>query len=179
MKIKHRQLLFALVFPVVALAALTAYKAFKRFSGIELTIPITGYDPRDLLSGHYLTYRMDFKQEICQGKRRDTQVFLCVVQDGDDISSRVVSSPSRSMNEDCTAIIRGRCDRWRFVTGVERFYVPEEHSRTLDRIVRGWGSDTDRAKLVISVDDSGRAVVKDLLIDGKPWREFLATTAGN
>lgn len=177
MNLKHRELVFALALPVVALVALTGYKAYKRFAGVELTIPITGFDPRDLLSGHYLIYQLDFEMEICQGPRRDTDpVFLCVVRDGSDLSTRVVDSANPSTNKGCTAVIMGRCDGRRFVAGVERFYIPEEHSRLLDGVVRGWGEDANRAKLVISVDPRGHAVVKTLLIDDKPWREFLSTT---
>lgn len=177
MNLKHKGLLLSLVFPFVALVALTSYKAYKRFAGVELTIPITGFDPRDLLSGHYLTYRLDFEEDICRTERRDTDpVFLCVVQDGSDLATRVVYSADPSTNKGCTAVIKGRCDGRRFVGGVERFYIPEEHSRLLDRIVRGWGKNANRVMLVISVDPNGRAVVKNLLIDDQPWRDFLANT---
>lgn len=173
----NKRLLVSLLFPILALVALTGYKAYKQIAGVQLTIPITGYDPRDLLSGHYLTYRLDFKQHICPGYNLENQMFVCVVQLDNYLSASEVSSPSRSSNPECTAIIRGNCDQGRFTAGVERFYIPEQHSVQLDRIVRGWGANANRAKLVISVDRHGKAVAKNLLIDDKPWQDYLAETA--
>ena len=130
MNLKHRFLLFALAFPFLALAALTSYKAYKRFAGVELTLPITGFDPRDLLSGHYLVYRLDIKEEICRGDQADLDpLFLCVIQGDDDLRTRLVDSLSSPGSEDCTAIIKGRCDGSRFVAGVEKFYVRSEERR--------------------------------------------------
>lgn len=175
MTMKHRRLLLSLSFPIVALVALAGYKAYKVHSGTELTIPIAGYDPRDLLSGHYLTYRLDFDEEVCGSEHPNQDLlFLCVSQRGESISSRKVYSAKPEDRRGCTAVLQGLCKGGQFLAGVERYYIPEQHSRLLDRIVRGWGEDKGRARLVISVDYRGKAVVKELLIDGKPLRQFLA-----
>lgn len=171
----RKGLFFALVFPFVALIALAGYKAFKRGSGVEVTIPIVGYDPRDLLSGHYLVYRLDVGDNICSAKQPDVDpVYLCVIQNNQEVSMHRVYSSDQSIYRECTTIIKGRCDRTNFVAGVERFYIPEQHSQLLDRIVRGWGEADNRAQLVIAVDGDGNAVVKNLLINDIPWRDFLA-----
>lgn len=173
MNIKHKGLLLALAFSVLALAALTGYKAFKMYAGVEVVFPITGYDPRDLLSGHYLTYRLDIKEDVCPGPNADP-VFVCVVQRNREILSiGTVESADRRAENGCSAILRGRCRGGRFVAGVERYYVPEQHSSLLDRAVRGWGENARQTELVISVDRNGRAAVKELLIDNRPWREFV------
>ncbi len=175
MTVKHKRLAAALVFPVLAPLALTGYKAVKRNMGTELIIPIRGYDPRDLLSGHYLIYRLHFEEEFCTAQRQDTEpVYICVKQDGKSVEAREVYSADRSDHRGCTAIIRGQCKSGRFLAGVERFYIPEQHSQLLDRIVRGWGDSAGRSRLVINVDYQGKAAVKDLLIDDKPLRKFLA-----
>ena len=36
--------------------------------GSEIILPISGFDPRDILSGHYLVYRIDYgiqNKDIC------------------------------------------------------------------------------------------------------------------
>ncbi len=179
MKLAHWRLLAALIFPVVALLALTGYKAYKVHAGVEVILPIAGYDPRDLLSGHYLIYRLDLPEETCPASEPDRDpVYLCVDKRSSPVSTHVVYSGNRTDHDDCAAIIRGRCEGGGFLAGVERFYIPEQHSRLLDRIVRGWGKDSGRTKLVLSVDLAGKAVIKDLLIDGKPLRKFLAARGG-
>jgi len=67
--------------------------------------------------------------------------------------------------QDCEVFIRGRCIAGRFVAGIERFYIPEEGSVELDRRVRG-----KEAALLLSVNQNGKAVIKDLLFNGKSWR---------
>lgn len=36
----------------------------------EVTLPITGYDPRDLLSGHYLLYQIEWDKVDCKQFKR-------------------------------------------------------------------------------------------------------------
>jgi hypothetical protein len=62
----------AFVLPVLALFAVLANKAqLGSQDTVELTVPIEGFDPRDLLAGHYLTYgirasRLDMSAEATQ-----------------------------------------------------------------------------------------------------------------
>ena len=57
--IKNPRLAFALAFPIALLAGHTAYKQARVMIGTTVVVPIAGFDPRDLLSGHFLTYRLD------------------------------------------------------------------------------------------------------------------------
>ncbi len=167
MNITKGRLVTALLFPVICLAMLCTYKAVRREMGTDVVIPVTGYDPRDLLSGHYLTYRLDLDPAICEYESRTVGRYVCIRNNADGtVSSRI--AVSYDDREGCDALIQGECRAGRFLAGVERFYIPEEHSRDLDRLVRG-----RRASLSLSVDRNGRAVVKDLLIDGVSWRKSI------
>ena len=53
---------------------------------------------------------------------------------------------------------------------LNRFYIPEEHAAVLDSKVRD-----KQGSLVLAVDAQGNAVIKDLLINGKPWRDALTS----
>ncbi len=138
---------------------LTGYKSYLWNTGREVTLPITGYDPRDLLSGHYLTYRVNYGVgNICGGMRgkrvRDGYVCLNPKQ----FSFYPIDS--------CPIIIKGSCKgSSRFEAGIERYYIPEDRAKPLDKDVR-----EGKASIVLSVQPSGKAQIKDLLIDGKPWR---------
>ena len=178
--IKNPRLAFALAFPIALLAGLTAYKQARVMIGTTVVIPIAGFDPRDLLSGHFLTYRLDMGEggtAICdpgweaQGERPDA-AFVCVAAEGGRMlfARRVLlhQAPPSGTLPGCAVVLRGRCEYGRFLAGVERFYVPEEHAAALDRAVR-----SRQGAVVLAVDRSGRAAVKDLLIEGKPWRKAI------
>ncbi|PKL39063.1 MAG: hypothetical protein CVV44_09360 [Spirochaetae bacterium HGW-Spirochaetae-1] len=168
----NKKLAAALLIPIVMLALLTLYKAVKIYSGRKVIIPITGFDPRDLLSGHYLTYRLALNTDVCSGHDRDRgNLFLCLSLDKN--GAVIGSYPMEYLDEDwrdrCSAVLKGTCRRGSFMAGIERFYIPENESVLLDRAVRqGKGS------LVVSIDNKGNASIKELLIDGKPWREALS-----
>lgn len=144
----------ALIIPVFALAFLVGYKNFILSKGREVTLPITGYDPKSLLSGHYLSYQIDYGvKDLCHNNAKvgyiclDTKMF------------------SHHWPENCPLIIKGTCKGSRFHAGVERYYVPETKVKRLENLIR-----SRQAHIVLSVLRNGKAQVKDLLIDGRSWK---------
>ncbi|MBU0655726.1 MAG: GDYXXLXY domain-containing protein [Gammaproteobacteria bacterium] len=158
---KRILLLTALILPILALMASAYLKSAQRSSGEQVILPIEGFDPRDLLSGHYLIYQVDYGLETgCT--EHDVETSICL-------------RPQRQMfaadalPEDCTLFIRGYCDGSAdFRAGIERFYIPEEYAEALEKQVRD-----KRGELVLSVDSQGNAAIRDLLINGKPWQETV------
>lgn len=74
-----RALIIALIFPIFALAALTTYKKYVLSFGKEIVLPISGYDPRDLLSGHYLIYQIDYGVSgICSRNSGQQTGYVCL-----------------------------------------------------------------------------------------------------
>jgi uncharacterized membrane-anchored protein len=148
--------MFVLLFPIVILLALTAYKRHILLSGQEVILPISGYDPRDLISGHYLRYRVEYGiPDICYGEKNDSQsVFICL--------EKKISSIIQPGN--CKIVIHGFCENSQFYAGIEKFYIPESQAKSLEELIR-----SKKASIVISVTTDGTAQVKDLLIDGKSW----------
>lgn len=149
----------ALALPIICLAGLALHKASIRQTGQEITLNITGYDPRDLLSGHYLIYTIDYQvADICNSSTRDQEIFVCPEQ------GSFHYDPPRH----CPLFIAGRCQGLSFTAGVERFYIPEEHARPLEKLVID-----KRGSVVLSVSWAGKAQVKELLIEGQPWFDYL------
>ncbi len=175
---KNPRLALALAFPIVLLAGLTAWKQARVMIGTTVVIPISGFDPRDLLSGHYLTYRLDLSSggaDVCQSPEprdgSEEEVRVCVAAEhGLMTAARRVASweTPDAPGPDCAVLLRGRCEGGRLVTGMERFYVPEEHAAALDRAVR-----SRRGAVVVVGHRAGDLAVKDLLIEGKPWRKAI------
>lgn len=50
----------ALVLPIAGLAALWGWADHQSRQGTDWLVPIQGYDPRDLLRGHYIEYSYDW-----------------------------------------------------------------------------------------------------------------------
>jgi uncharacterized membrane-anchored protein len=153
-----KALALALLFPIVSLGVLAASKKFGLTFGSEVVLPISGYDPRDLLSGHYIIYQIEYGVGgVCGGNSGKNAGYVCL-----EPKRFSYSEPS-----DCSKLIRGICNNDRFEAGVEKYFVPQEKAVFLDAQVR-----TKRASIVLSISSSGHAQVKDLLIDGQPWTEM-------
>ena len=55
----------SLVFPIFVLFVWTLSLSIQKTFLPEVTVRITGYDPRDLLSGHYISYVIDWGKTDC------------------------------------------------------------------------------------------------------------------
>ena len=151
-------LIVSLTFPVIALASLAGYRSYNLNTGEEYTLPISGYDPRDLLSGRYLTYRVNYGiPDLCKDPPR-------MAENGQQRKSTVTAyvclkprSVRYGSNRNCSVFIKGRCVGGRLKAGIERFYIPESKARDYDRRLRDEG-----AEIVISIKANGRASVKGL-----------------
>lgn len=158
---KRILLIIALALPILALALNAWLKGEQRSSGEEVVLPIEGFDPRDLLSGHYLIYRVDYGVEnACTEHNREASVCLRPFR---GIYGK------NALPDGCELFIRGRCDdSAAFSAGIERFYIPEEYAEVLEDKVRD-----NKGELVLSVDQQGNAAIRDLLIEGRPWKDMV------
>ena len=152
-------LIIILAIPIIALFALVIYKKHILSVGKEVTLPIRGYDPRDLLSGHYLIYSIEYGvNDICLGTRKVKKTaYVCLEP----------KQFSFMRPEYCQLYIEGECKYGRFTAGIERYYIPQEKAKRLEDLVR-----SKKASIVLSVMRNGKAQIKDLLIDGQPWQSY-------
>ncbi|MDZ4084370.1 MAG: GDYXXLXY domain-containing protein [Bdellovibrionales bacterium] len=162
----QKKLLFAIAFPIVILLGLTLQKHSLRQTGVKKIFAISGYDPRDLLSGHYLIYAIDYGVEgVCSYNSSshlsgDPESHICF-----DTNMHVGGPVPAS----CRVAIRGKCQGGRFLAGLERFYVPQEKALALERLIQ-----SKKASIVVAIGEGGTSQVTDLLIDGIPWQEAMA-----
>jgi uncharacterized membrane-anchored protein len=155
-------LLFALSFPIIILLSLLVYKQTIINTGQTVTLPIIGFDPRDLLSGHYLRYRIDYKASNSCDYDSSKTVELCLKP------KAYFLDPSQVAIQACDLHLVGYCQKGQFIAGIERFYIPEQYAQQLDKKVRD-----AQGSLQVSVTKNGMAVIETLLIDGQPWLESL------
>ena len=159
MKVSKKYILTVLIIPIIALLTLAIYKKYVFTTGHQVILPITGYDPRDLLSGYYLIYNVEYDiKNICQDKeyREDKVAYIC-------LNPRKFSYIKPYT---CDLFIKGACHNLNFKAGIERYYVPKGQAKKLEALVR-----SNKASIVLSVTKSGDAQVKDLLINGKSWKD--------
>ena len=154
-----KSILIVLIVPIIALLTLAIYKKYVFLTGQQITLPITGYDPRDLLSGYYLIYTVEYDiEQIChdQKYREDKIAYICLKP----------RSFSYIKPYNCDLFIKGVCNKRIFKAGIERYYIPKKHAKRLEKLVR-----SHKASIVLSVPKNGDAQVKDLLINGKSWKD--------
>ena len=133
-----------LIVPLICLMCWTGTLFARRQSGQEIKVAIQGYDPRDLLSGHYIQYQIDWNKTDCG-------------QFSDGICPE---------NEFCIDARWGRqC----------RFYVPEKYAAELDKLFRQFrfGEIETTFEVIYSYTKGKTPIAKQLLIDGRDWRETV------
>lgn len=157
--IKNKKILIlVLAFPILCLIILTGYKKYILSFGQEVVLPISGYDPRDLLSGHYLIYNIEYGVENICYESNHAEAYICLEP----------KNFSYSRPENCQKLIRGNCSYSRFVAGIEKFYIPQEYAAKLENEVQ-----SKSASIVLSITRDGSVQIKDLLIDGQPWKNQI------
>ena len=161
----------ALLIPILALTGLSLSKRSYQ-QGQEVVLPIRGFDPRDFLSGHYLTYAIQYGIIVCPQKPDDRTVhestFVCL-----EPRQFFASQPIAEL---CSLFIKGHCEQELFVAGIEKFYIPQEYANSLEQVLRadqGKDGPTYRSEVVLAVFADGQAVVKDLHINGQSWRDSV------
>lgn len=151
----------ALALPVAVLAVKAAWHERARRVGTLVDVPVRGYDPRDLLAGQYLAFRLDFGPagQCPEGVRGEALICL---------------RPTRKLVRGerpppgCELHLRGRCRYGVFQTGLERHFVPERRAALLEGLVR-----ERRVALRLRVHPDGSASPVTLLVDGVPWKEYV------
>ncbi len=163
------RLIGALLLPILVLAALVVRAELLARSGRKWQVRITGYDPRDLVSGQYLRYRIawDFAEDPAPAACEDEgSCILCLVRRPGDSSS--IPEPlvwRKSLRDAAT------CDSFFPVAAEEklhRYFIPEGLGGRFESAVRD-----KKVHLQLSISATGQVAVTELLVDGTPWRSVL------
>ena len=131
-------------------------------TGTQVVLQTVPVDPRSLLQGDYaiLDYEIARLPDWMDGFSAGRTVYV-VLQEERDVwtSSTYTEERSRVAGE---VFIKGRIDRIGHADfGIGTYFVPEGTGR----IIEG----AQDVKVVVSVDEDGNAVIKDVLVDGEPF----------
>lgn len=175
--------LISLLLPTVFLAAWASFSLYQLNIAPVVTLPIAGYDPVDVLHGHYVRFTVDptlFEQKTMQGQSSgDECVCLRSIPprpNGQNVSAEYVSCKNRAMLH---------CDHWAsnasFFRGAQKYFIDERYasqldgllSRTMPRRARAdkqEATEPSRVTMDIAISPGGAIKLRDLRIDGKPWQ---------
>ena len=131
-------------------------------TGTEVVLQTVPVDPRSLLQGDYaiLDYEIARLPDWMDGFSEGRTVYV-VLQEERDVwtSSSYTEERSRVAGE---VFIKGRIDRIGHADfGIGTYFVPEGTGRIVER--------AQDVKVVVSVDEDGNAVIKDVLVDGETF----------
>jgi GDYXXLXY protein len=159
MKTHTPYLWFALLLPIVAFTGLVVRAELLRASGSVFHVAIAGYDPRDLLQGHYLRYRLQWPAD---GACEDATCCLCLQTSG--VHTKVACGV---VDKTCGAqLSRPVVEQGR------EFFIQENAGPALEQAIRrGQGA------IALNVTPNGQAHVHELFIDGVPHRRWLRDNA--
>ena len=172
MTTENRWLQLAVVVPLVGLLVLIARAEVLLRSGARFRVAIEGYDPRDLLSGHYLQYRFAFhwqQQSTCGELDGESPIDLypeCCVCLTSDVGS---STLAQARQVACDQV--SRCDGWLQAGTLmppRRYFVPERQASNLEDALRG-----REASLEVTCGPNGQPAIGELYLDGRPWRDVI------
>ncbi|PJZ55132.1 GDYXXLXY domain-containing protein [Leptospira adleri] len=174
MRILKYLLLVSFGIPVLFFASEILYLEFGKKSGKELILPIQGYDPRDLLAGHYLRYNISYQTEalcsqidserILKSETSKNSHCVCYSHSGKILEGEGFfvedCNPDLLKNGNyCRVYLRGTCDYGRFKIGNERYYVNDEKAREYEARLRK----EKNVHIRLRVDAEGKAITEALI----------------
>jgi uncharacterized membrane-anchored protein len=160
---RHEAMVFAVVLPLLVVGIGIVRAERELAAGRRWVFEVQGYDPRDLLLGHYIAYRLRLDDGAATRSCTDDDPDCCLC-----LTATGPETPPRIGRDLCDAA-RATCDgilQTRYVPEMRRYYVPESDAARLEQRLRSAAA-SGQARLVVSIDPSGRPHVEDLLVNGE------------
>lgn len=164
---KNKQLLIAVAIPFILLSLLIARAEYHIRNGEQWNFQLTGYDPRDLLRGHYLQFRLAYDWDTGTNACRSGQTCCLCLTKTEAIAPKV--------HKTSCEVAKTQCDGFMLSTHqnkLNRFYIAETEARKAEDLLRQARIDKN-AYLTVSINKKGEPKIVDLLIDKQPIKELL------
>lgn len=137
--LKRNLFIASLVFPIAVLFVWIGWMEYDIRCSSEVRISAEGYDPRSLISGHYLSLRLNWQKT------------------------------------DCNQFPQQVCERSRF-DSVYKYYLPEDDAQYMDTFILQAERESKEVniELVFAIRAGKRPYLKNMLVNGQPWEQWLA-----
>ncbi len=160
-----RAALFVVVIPVGFMATWLLSLVVALTQAQEVTLAVKGYDPRDLLSGHYLRYQVDYGSGDLSFSYGEA-ICVCLPQTSEaTVQASWIGECNRRDHATCPLFIKGVASYRGIKAGIERYFIPEEYSDVLSRIPQD-------ATIKVRVTTDGTSLVTGMFVGGVPILEW-------
>ena len=164
---KNKSVFIAVSLPFIVLCLLIMRAEYHIQSGEQWSFELQGYDPRDLLRGHYL--RLNVSYDIDQNKNTCASGKDCCLC----LTKTNALAPKVHLTACSTA--KTQCDGFMLSSqrsSLSRYYIPETDARRAEKILVE--ARTKRtAYLHVSINGKGEPAITDLTVDNKSLNDLL------
>lgn len=164
--------IFSVVLPIAVLGGWLARLDWLESSGTKVRLAVSGFDPRDLLAGHYLTYTVNYGPAgDCPQEGAAATATTCVCL-AENAASRVHEAtwagPCDVRPLECPLYLEGECHYGRFTANIERFYFPDTFRSTLAVV-------PDKSTITVALTPTGDGIVTGFAVDGVDLLDYAKT----
>jgi len=165
---RHLFTIVSVLLPILAISGGIVRSEWHLHSSRSYSFAITGYDPRDLLRGRYIQFRVQIPRGTGTGDCSGPECCLCLQrgENGEATPTRRMSCASAPVQCDAFVIERE-------LRQIRRYYISEAQATSAEAWVRQAARD-QRARVRIEVDAQGHPQLSALTIDGRPLEALLA-----
>lgn len=179
---RHQKIGIALLAVPFLVMLLMIATNMRNLNHQEYRFAIEGYDPRDLLKGHYLIFRYKWPEntlDMFDDPSYPRTEHICACMEGNSETPQVRFDSCDKVHprhEICVGAIdvSGGASSGGYQPSEElrRYFIPEEHAALLERMLR-----TGKHHFQVGVvpRGGGQAQLKMMYIDDVPLDEFLRT----
>lgn len=175
--VKPLGLLF-LAIPFMAMIFMIATNHYKENAYQEYRIAIDGYDPRDLLKGHYIRFTYDWPDNAVNkfGYKGYYDNLACACFSGDPLQPDIrfdYCKSTKFAQQSCNPAVRVKPlggINFQPDETLRNYFVSEEHAYTLEKMLR---ENKHKFSVGIVPQPDGHAVLKMMYVDGIPLDEYL------
>ena len=143
--------------PLVGILGMMVRAEYRVRTASVYRLPISGYDPRDLLYGHYISFVFD-TSPLDALEQKPTLLCMDGYVDGNEL-------PTASGADDCERTVSLSS-----LSGPRKLFIPEADASALEAALQR----TDVVSTVETrVHQDGLITLGELYLDGVVWRDYL------
>ena len=153
----------ALMLPILLLVFMVGRAEWQLAHSDTWFFSIQGYDPRDLLRGHYMRFQLDVAPDetLEECDIADSDCCYCLVDRG-RFEAHVTLATCETARLTCEDYVQTQP-----LHSLDRFYIPETGRRELETRLRE-AAIAGKAHLAVAVDRAGQSMIEGLWVDGEP-----------
>ena len=156
--------LFALI-PIMGICLFLSHAHYQASTGLVYRVKIKGYDPRDLLHGHYLRYTFDFATESLAHKH----IYLpkakyCFIH-LQTSEHRIEIMPYSDKLAKCSSVIN-----YSKLSENYKYFIPEIYASDLEKKLR---DRKIKATVDLIINQNNDFTVGQLYLNDQPWEDAL------